>query len=144
MTSYLFVIGYLSGSDWIKGTLASFTFIKRFFSSFSLSDIKVLSSAHLRLLIFLLAILTPAAESSSWAFHQMYSAYKLNKQGNNIQPWSTPFPVLNQSIASCLILTVASCPEYRFLRRQIRCSAIPISLRIFHSFFVIHAVKALA
>ena len=27
----------------------------------------------------------------------MYSAYKLNKQGENIQPWHTPFPILNQS-----------------------------------------------
>ena len=30
---------------------------------------------------------------------------------------------------------------YRFLKRQIRCSDIPISWRIFHSFFVIHIVK---
>ena len=29
--------------------------------------------------------------------HMMYSAYKLNKQGDNIQPWSTPFPIWNQS-----------------------------------------------
>ena len=27
----------------------------------------------------------------------MYSAYKLNKQGDNIQPWRTPFPSWNQS-----------------------------------------------
>ena len=26
----------------------------------------------------------------------MYSAYKLNKQGDNIQPWRTPFSILNQ------------------------------------------------
>ena len=25
----------------------------------------------------------------------MYSAYKLNKQGDNIQPWRTPFPICN-------------------------------------------------
>ena len=36
---------------------SSFTFIKRFFSSSSLSAIRVVSSAYLRLLIFLLAIL---------------------------------------------------------------------------------------
>ena len=30
----------------------------------------------------------------------MYSACKLNKQGDNIQPCSTPFPILNQSIVS--------------------------------------------
>jgi len=46
----------------------------------------VVSSAYLRLLIFLLAILIPACGSSSLAFLMMYSAYKLNKQGDNIQP----------------------------------------------------------
>ena len=40
------------------------------------------SSAYLRLLIFLLAILNPACASSSPAFLMMYSAYKLNKQGD--------------------------------------------------------------
>ena len=44
------------------------------------------SSAYLRLLILLLAILIPACGSSSPAFLMMYSAYKLNKQGDNIQP----------------------------------------------------------
>ena len=28
----------------------------------------------------------------------MYSAYKLNEQGDNIQPWCTPFPIWNQSV----------------------------------------------
>ena len=72
--------------------LSSFTFIKRLFSS-SLSSIRVVSSACLRLLIFLSAILIPACVSSSPAFHMMYSACKLNKQGDNIQPWCTPFPI---------------------------------------------------
>ena len=61
--------------------LSSFTFIKRFFSTFSLSAIRVVSSAYLRLLIFLLAILIPACVSTSLAFHMMYSACKLNKIG---------------------------------------------------------------
>src|SRR5574337_892924 len=67
-------------------SLSSFTFIKRLFSSSSLSAIRVVSSAYLRLLIFLLAILIPACVSSSPAFLMMYSAHKLNKQGDNIQP----------------------------------------------------------
>ena len=33
----------------------------------------------------------------------MYSAYKLNNQGDNIQPWCTPFPIWNQSVALELI-----------------------------------------
>ena len=49
--------------------------LKRFFSSFLLSAIRVLSSASLRLLIFLLAILITNCESSSPAFHMRYSAY---------------------------------------------------------------------
>ena len=123
-------------------SLSSFTFIKRLFSSSSLSAIRVVSSAYLRLLIFLPAILIPACASSSPAFLMMYSAYKLNKQGDNILPWHTPFPIWNQSVVPCPVLTVASCPAYRFLKRQVRWSGIPISLRIFHKFIVIHTVKS--
>ena len=36
----------------------------------------------------------------------MYSAYKLNKQGDNIQPWSTPFPIWNQSFVPCTVLNM--------------------------------------
>ena len=103
------------------------------YSSSSFSTIRVVSFAHLRLLIFLLAILIPACASSSPAFLTMYSAYKLNKQGDNIQPWCTPFPVWNKSVVPCPVLTVASWPAYRFLKRQVRWSGIPTSLRIFHS-----------
>ena len=53
------------------------------------------------------------------AFRIMYSAYKLNKQGNNIQPCHTPFPILNQSVVPCLVLAAASQLAHRFLRRQI-------------------------
>ena len=44
------------------------------------------STAYLRLLIFLLAILILACASSSLAFHMMYSEYQLSKSGDNIQP----------------------------------------------------------
>ena len=60
-------------------SLSSFTFVKRLFSSYSLSAIRVVSSAYLRLLIFLLAILILACVSFRPAFLMMYSAYKLNK-----------------------------------------------------------------
>ena len=95
-------------------SLSSFIFIKRLFSSSSLSSIRVVSSAYLRLLIFLLAILIPACDSSTPAFHMMYSAYKLNKQGENIQPCHTLFSVLYQSIVPCPVLTVASWPHISF------------------------------
>ena len=61
---------------------------------------------YLRFLIFLPAILIPACASSSPAFHMMYSAYELNKQGDTIQPWLTHFPIWKQSIVSYLVLTV--------------------------------------
>ena len=37
-------------------------------------------------------------DCSTPAFRMMYSAFKLNKQGDNIQPWHTPFPIWNQSV----------------------------------------------
>ena len=55
----------------------------------------------------------------------------------------TPFPILNivqMSIVPCPVLTVASRPAYRFLKRQVRWSGIPVSQRIFQ-FVVIHTVK---
>ena len=70
----------------------------------------------------------------------MYSACKLNKQGGNIQPWRTLFPIWNQSVVPCTDLTVASWPAYRFLKRPVRWSGIPISWRSFQ-FVVIYTVK---
>ena len=35
--------------------------------------------------MFLLAVLIPACDSFSLAFYMIYSAYKLNKQGDNNQ-----------------------------------------------------------
>ena len=100
-------------------SLSSFTFNKRFFSASSLSAMRVVSSIYLKLLIFSLAILIPACASSSPAFHLMYIVYKLNKEAR----WQhstlmySPFPVWNQSIVPCSVLTIASWPAYRFLRR---------------------------
>ena len=83
-------------------SLFSFTFIKRLFSSSLLSAIRV---------IFISEVIhiSPGNFDSSLcfihlAFHMMYSAKKLNKQDNNIQPWCTPFPILNLSIVPCLFL----------------------------------------
>ena len=112
-------------------SLSSFTFIKRLFSSSSVSAIRVVSSAYLRLLIFLPAILIPACYSSCPAFLMMYPAYKLNKQDDNIQPWRSPFPIWNQSVVSHPVLTVPSWPAYSFLKR--RSGGLVFPFRIFHS-----------
>ena len=63
------------------------------------------------ILIFLPAIFwnpIPACASSSPEFLMMYSAYKLSKQGDNIQPWRTPSPIWNQSVVPCPVLTFAA------------------------------------
>ena len=112
--------------------------MQKLFSSSSLSAIRVVSSAYLRLLIFLPAILIPACASSSPAFLMMYSAYKLNKPGDNIQPWCTPFPIWSQSVVPCPILTVPSWTAYRFLKRQVWYSHL---FQNFPQFIVIHTVK---
>ena len=57
------------------------TLIKRLYSP--LHFLPVVSSVYLRLLIFLPVIFIPAWDSPSLAFCMMYSAYKLNKQGDN-------------------------------------------------------------
>ena len=104
---------------------SSFTFIKKLFNSSALSAIRVVSSSYLRLLIFFLAVF-----DSSLCFLQpsvSHDAYKLDKQDDNIQPWRTPFPIWNQSVVPCPVLTVASRPAYRFFKRQVRWSGIPIS-----------------
>ena len=114
--------------------VSSFTFITSLFSA-----IRVVSSSYMRLLVFLPVILIPAYGSSSSAFHMMYYVHKLNMQGDNIQPWCTPFPILNQSLVPGLVLIVVSWPAYRFHRWW---SGIPICLRIFQ-FVVIHTDRGL-
>ena len=61
-------------------SLSSFTFIKRLFSSSSLSAIRVVSSAYFSLQSWFQLVLHPA-----WHF-LMYSACKLYKQGDIMQP----------------------------------------------------------
>ena len=69
--------------NWTELALSSFIFIRRLFSSSLLSAIRTVTSAYLMLLIFLLAILIPACDSSSPAFCMMCSACKLNNRGDN-------------------------------------------------------------
>ena len=57
-------------------SLSSFTFIKRLFSSCSLSAIRVVSSAYLRLLIFLPAVLILVHRHSYYRFKKKSYGYK--------------------------------------------------------------------
>ena len=101
--------------------------------------IRLVSSAYLRLLIFLPVIWIPACASFNPAFLMMYSAYKLNKQGDNTKPRCPPFNIWNQSVVPCPVLTAASWPAYRFLKRQVRWSG--LLFQNFPQFIVIHTVK---
>ena len=73
-----------------------------------LSAIRVVLSAYLNLLTFLLEILIQPHNSPMLAFLMMASVYKLNKQGDNKQPCHTPLSTLNESVVPYKVLTVAS------------------------------------
>ena len=123
-------------------SLSSFIFIKRLFSS-SLPAIRVMSSAYLRLLIFLPAILIPACASSSPAFLMMYSPYKLNKQGDNITLMYS-FPDLEPV---CCSMSSTNCCFLTYI--QISQEAGQVAwyshlLKNFPQFVVIHPVKGFA
>ena len=97
---------YLPWSDGTRSMILVFWMLS-FKTTFSLSSFTFI--CILRLLIFLPSILIPVYATSSPAFLMMYSAYKLNKQGDNIQPWHIPFPISNQSgsmsSSNCSFLT---------------------------------------
>ena len=119
--------------------LSSFNFIERLFSSSSLAAIRVVSSAYLKLLIFLPAVLIPACASSYSAFRMMYSAYKVNKQGDSIQHWCTPFPVWNQTIVLCPVLFLLNLHTDFSGAGQVVWYSHPF--QNFPQFVVIHTVK---
>ena len=112
--------------------------LKRLFSS-SFSAIRVVSSAYLRIVIFLPAILIPACASSSLAFCNVLCTL-LNKKADNTQPWHTTIPVCNQFVVHDWFYLLTSWPAYRFLMKQVRWSGLPIS-KNFPQFVVTYTVK---
>ena len=88
----IFVYGLLSFKP--AFLLSSFNLIKRVLIPLHFLPLEW-CHLHIILLMFLLAILIPVCDLSSPAFFMIYSAYNLNKQGENIQPCHTPFPILN-------------------------------------------------
>ena len=70
----------------------------------------------------------------------MYSAYKLNKQGDNIQPWRTPFPIWNQSVP-CPVLAVASWPAIWVSQEAGQVFWYSHLFKNLPQFIVIHTVK---
>ena len=71
----------------------------------------------------------------------MYSAYKLNKQGENIQPWRIRFPTLNQSVIPCPVLTVG-CLTYMQVSQEVdQVVCFSHLLKNFPQFVVIYTFK---
>ena len=93
--------------------------------------------------------ISPRNHDSSLWFIQTgisHDALCINAKHAGWQPWHTPFPIMNQCSVPCLVLTVASCLVYRFLREQVKWTGISISLRIVHSLLsslVVQSVKSL-
>ena len=69
----------------------------------------------------------------------MCSAYKLNKQGDNIQPWHTPFPICSISGSNYCFLTCIQISQEA--GKVMWCSHL---LKNFPQFVVIHTVKSFA
>ena len=107
-SSFIWMLGFKPAFS-----LTSFTIIKRLFNSSLLSAIRVVSPAYLKLLVFLPQTLIPACASSSLAFCMMCSAYKLNKQDDNIQPWCTPFSIFFSFVfISWRLITLQYCSGF--------------------------------
>ena len=81
-------------------SLSSFTLIKRLFSYSLLSAIRMVSSAYLRLLMFLLPVLSPACNHPTMAFLMICSVYRLNRVTAD-----SPVVLLSQSWTSQLFHT---------------------------------------
>ena len=114
LNAMILVFGMLSFK--LAFSLSYFTLIRRLFSSSSFSAIRMVSPAYLMLSIFLQQSWFQLLIHSAWDFAWLYSAYKLNKVGDNVQPCYTPFPILNQSIVPGPHLTDTSWFAYRLLK----------------------------
>ena len=122
-----------------KFSLFSFTFIKRIFNS-SLFAIREVSSAYLRLLIFLAAILNSTCVSSSPAFLMMYSACKLNKQ-ETIYSLDVLLSLLGTSLLFHVQFEMLLLDLHKNFSRGRSGGLVFPSLKNFPQFVVIHTVK---
>ena len=138
MNAMIFLVWMLSFKPTFS--LSSFTFIKGLFRSSSLSAIRVVSSAHLRLLMFIPSILIPTCAHPA----QHFSWCTLHISRVTIYSLDVLLARFGTSPLFHLHLTAASWSAYRFLRRQVGWSGIPISLRILHSLLWSTQSKVLA
>ena len=104
-------------------SLSSFTFIRRLFSSSLLSAVKVVSSAYLSLLIFLLAVLIPACASQFTSLEHIYRCMQPSPQSaleyfhhlrrKPCHPLASPSPHLPissiPSMCMCVLVLIPHC-----------------------------------
>ena len=88
--------------------------------------------------MFLPAVLIPAC-ASSYPFHMMYSASKLNKQSDNIQLGRTPFLIWNQSVVPCAVLMFLL--DLHTVSQEVGQVWYSHIFKNFSQFVVIHTVK---
>ena len=60
----------------------------------------------------------------------MYSTYKLNKQGDNIQPWCTPFPIWNLRYTDDTILKAENEEELESLWMKVKEESEKVGLKL--------------
>ena len=84
-------------------------------------------------------------DSSLWltspAFHVTYSAYKLNRSGDSIQPWRIPFPIWNQV---CFSISGSNCHFLTWIKVSQEADKVvwySYLFKNFPQFVVIHTVK---
>ena len=73
--------------------------------------VKVKSLSHVRLLATSWTAAYQAPPSMGFSRQEYWSGVPLPSP---IQPWRTPFPIWNQSVVPCPVLTVAFWPTYRY------------------------------
>ena len=121
-------------------SLFSFTFINSLLNFSLFSSIMVASYVYPRLLIFLLAILISVCASSNLVFPTMYSAHKLNKQGDRIQT-VYDFEPVHHSISGFYCCFLSFIQVSQEAGKVVWNSNL---LKNFPQFAVIHTVKGLS
>ena len=71
----------------------------------------------------------------------LYSTDRFNKQGDHIQPWLTPFPIWEQSVVLCPLLTVAFYPVMQASQKAGKLVWYSLVFKNFPQFPLIHTGK---
>jgi hypothetical protein len=104
-------------------------FISPITSSF-LSTIRVVSSAYVMVFIFHVTFLTPTPPPD----FVMYSLYRINRTGDKMQPYLTPFWIGYHSVVPWSTCSLAPYSVCRYHINTVICLVILTLLMLFHIF----------